>query len=164
LVFLGPLGTSLLDFLFRGLRVWVLQCKMLLGICTSVLPRFLFGQYNLTRNLILGHPGPISVFLCLLVCLPVCPESLGILSRYIQDDVKCRKLTVAVSVKIWITKIWGMVPAGIQVLIFACSRFTHGTFEIFLPFSNVKFLIFLGPLGASFFDFLFRGLAVWVFQ
>ena len=76
--------------------MWVLQCKMLLGICTSVLPRFLFGQYNFTRNLILGHPGPISVFLCLLVCLPVCPEFLGILSRYIQDDVKYRKLTVAV--------------------------------------------------------------------
>jgi hypothetical protein len=42
------------------------------------------------------------------------------------------------SVKIWITKIWGMVPAGIQFLIFVYSRFSHAALEIFLPFSNVK--------------------------
>ena len=66
--------------------------------------------------------------------------------------------------KIWITKIWGMVPAGIQFLTFVCSRFAHGTLEIFLSLSNVKFLVFFGPLGVSLFDFLFRGLTVWLFQ
>jgi hypothetical protein len=73
-----------------------LQRSYSVGLSIQSFSGYHLASYNFTQNLILGHPGPVTcvpVSISLSVCVSGIPWDL---TFYIQEGIKCRKLTAAV--------------------------------------------------------------------